>query len=471
MQPEVLDALLSAGGNANIRVEKNDKEPWEPETRRWDLSKLPDAEWYPLHRVAAKSGNTTYDQKERTKLHSSALSLTEVLLSHGDDPLSNFSRCSGKDCYHQKIYSRLQAKGLYMFDEAPDSYDAVGDPEYSFEPHLHEDCVVLHQLLADGHIVHPFLKLPAIDANHRDGSGRTLLHAACSSKRGPDVPLDLLPGDPWNPQTSKEVSVFDHLVSLGADVEARDTYRQNVLHHMLSPPSKHIYETPIIEKSLTYTIEKHPSIIDQRDNEGKTPLYLAIHRALYEKRTTAADALLRAGADPLIPDNEGNTVLHVLSRMLWVSSMRPLFNALVERGCDVNARNLKGETPLFWYYAGFDKELHEVYTFNRDPQLYDEEGGIGAFEAACADFGAVDDDGRSLLHVAAEGHVLRFKTLTARGLDPLLEDKSRKTAVDVAAACGNKGVLKLFRRVDAVDDPEEDDDDESLNVNDVFWPR
>ncbi|KAK1502160.1 hypothetical protein CTAM01_05598 [Colletotrichum tamarilloi] len=471
MQPGVLDALLSAGGDANIRTEKNDKEPWEPETRRWDLRKLPDAEWYPLHRVAAKSGNTTYDQKQRTKLHSSALSLIEVLLSHGADPLSNFSRCSGKDCYHQKIYSRLQAKGLYMFDEAPDSYDAVGGPDYSFEPHLHEDCVVLHQLLADGHIVHPFLKLPAIDANHRDGSGRTLLHAACSSKRGPDVPLDLLPGDPWDPQTSKEVSVFDHLVSLGADVEARDTHGQNILHHMLSPPSKHIYETPIIEKSLTYTIEKHPSIIDQRDNEGKTPLYLAIHRALYEKRTTAADALLRAGADPLIPDNEGNTVLHVLSRMLWVSSMRPLFNALVERGCDVNARNLKGETPLFWYYAGFEKELHEVYTFNRDPQLYDEEGGIGAFEAACADFGAVDDDGRSLLHVAAEGHVLRFKTLTARELDPLLEDNSRKTAVDVAAACGNKGVLKLFRRVDAVDDLEEDDEDESLNVNDVFWPR
>ncbi|KXH35970.1 hypothetical protein CSIM01_00684 [Colletotrichum simmondsii] len=472
MQPGVLDALLSAGGDANIRIEKNDKEPWEPGTCRWDLSKLPDAEWYPLHRVAAKSGNKTYDQKERTKLHSSALSLIEVLLSHGADPLSTFSRCSGKDCYHQKIYSRLRAKGLsYMFDEAPDSLDAVGDPDYSFEPHLHEDCVVLHQLLTDGHIVHPFLKLPAIDANHRDGSGRTLLHAACSCKRGPDVPLDLLPGDPWDPQTSKEVSVFDHLVSLGADVEARDSHRQNILHHMLSPPSKHIFEIPIIEKSLAYTIEKHPSIIDQRDNEGKTPLYLAIYRALYEKRTTAADTLLRAGADPLIPDNEGNTVLHVLSRMLWVSSMRPLFNALLERGCDVNARNSKGETPLFWYYAGFEEEQYAFYTYNRDPQLYDEEGGIGAFEAAGADFGAVDDDGRSLLHVAAEGHVLRFKTLTARGLDPLLEDKSRKTAVDVAAACGNKGVLKLFRRVDAGDDSEEDDDDESLDLHNVFWPR
>ncbi|KAK1708404.1 hypothetical protein CaCOL14_005156 [Colletotrichum acutatum] len=471
MQPGVLDALLSAGGDANIRTEKNDKEPWKSGNSRWDLSRLPDAEWYPLHRVAAKSGNNTYDQKVGTELHSSALSLIEVLLSHGADPLSTFSRCSGQECYHQKIYSRLQAKKLYMFDEGPDVYDAMGDPDYSFEPHLHEDCVVLHQLLADGHIVHPFLKLPAIDANHRDGSGRTLLHAACSSIRGPDVPLDLLPGDPWDPQTSKEESVFGHLVSLGADVEAQDNQRQNILHHMLRPPSGRTYQSPIIRESLAFTIEKHPSIIDQKDNEGKTPLYLAIHRGLYEKSMTAADALLRAGADPLIADNEGNTVLHVLSRMLWVSSMRPLFNALVERGCDVNARNSKGETPLFWYYAGFEKRQHEVYTHNRDPKLYDEEGGIGAFEAVGADFGAVDDDGRGLLHVAAEGHVLRFKTLTARGLDPLLEDKSRKTAVDVAAACGNKGVLKLFRRVDAVDGSEEDDDDESLDLDDVFWAR
>ncbi|KAK1637418.1 ankyrin repeat-containing domain protein [Colletotrichum phormii] len=474
MQPGVLDALLSAGGDANIRLEKNDKVPWKPQNRQWDLSGLPDAEWYPLHRAAAKTCRNAYahDQKERTKVHSSALSLIEILLSHGADPLATFVRCSGKDCYHQKIYSRRQEESFYTTSrsgELPDGYDTTRDPEYSVEPQLHEECVVLHQLIGGGHIVHPFLKLPGIDANHRDSSGRTLLHAACSSKRGPDVPLSLLPGDPWDPKTSKEVSLFHHLVSLGANVETRDNKRQNVLHHMLRPPSKRFLQPPIIETSLAHVMEKHPSIIDQKDEDGKTPLYLAVHRALYEKSTTAAEALLRAGADPLIADNEGNTVLHVLSRMLWISAMRPLFNTLIERGCNVNARNSKGETPLFWYYAGFRADHHDIYTQNRDPETYDEEGGIAAFEAAGADFGALDNDGQSLLHVAAEGHVLRFKTLTAKGLDPMLEDNSRKTAVDVAAACGNKGVLKLFRRVDAVDDSDDDDDDESLDLNDVFW--
>lgn len=473
-EPKVLDILLSAGGDANIRFEKNDKELWKIQggfVHQWDIRNLPDAEWYPLHHAAAMSSQNIADQKDKEALRAAGLRLIDVLLSHGADPFATFVKCTGKDCYHQKIYSRRCAEDLACFGGLPDGYDATADPEPSFEPHLHEDCVVLHQLIADGHIVHPFLKLPNIDANHREGTGRTLLHAACSSRRGPDVPLELLPWDPWDPKTSTETSIFNHLVSLGADVEAQDNLGQNVLHHMLRRPSDRFHQLPPIDESLAYVLENHPSIINQKDKEGKTPLYLAIDRALVEKNTTAADALLKAGADPLIADKEGTTVLHVLSRMLWASPLRPLFTKLINLGCDVNARNARGETPLFWYYAGFSHDEHEVYRHNRggDPGAYDEEGGIAAFEAAGADFGALDDAGRSVLHIAARGHVRRFKTLMARGLDPLLEDGGRQTAVDVAAACGNKGVLRLFRRVDGVDDDEDDGDDESVDLDTVFW--
>ncbi|KAI7774252.1 hypothetical protein LA080_009029 [Diaporthe eres] len=484
-QPEVLDILLSAGVDANIRFEKNDKEPWKIQGGvfpQWDIRNLPDAEWYPLHHAAAMSSQNIADQKDREALRAAGLRLIDVLLSHGANPLATFVKCSGKECCHQKYYSRQHAKDLFgsrRLGNWPNGHNPTADLECSFEPHLHEDCVVLHQLIADGHIVHPFLKLPDIDANHRDGSGRTLLHAACSSRRGPDVPLGLPPWDPWDAQTSTETSLFSHLVSLGADVGARDDLGQNVLHHMLWCPSDRFYHLSAIGRSIAYSLENHPSIINQKDKDGKTPLYLATDRAIFDdKRTTAADALLKAGADPLIPDNEGNTVLHVLSRVLWVSSMRPLFNKLIELGCDVNARNSKGETPLFWYYAGFRDNKREAYRHLFDPESrayderhgisYDEEGGIAAFEAAGADFGALDNAGQSLLHVAAEGHSLRFKTLTARGLDPMLEDNGRKTAVDVAAACGNKGVLRLFKRVDAVDDAKDDDDDESVDLGAVF---
>lgn len=475
-QPEVLNILLSADGDANIRFEKNNKSPWKMQSGflypRDIYTDIPDAELYPLYHVAVQSSQHL-QPKAREALQTAGLRLIDILLSHGANPFATFVKCPGKECYNHKMNSWRVGKSFSWgrVGKLQHGNDATTDPEYSLELHMHEDCVILHQLLTDGHIVQPFLKLPNIDANQRDGSGRTLLHAACSSRRGPDVPLSLLPWAPWDPKTSTETSMFRHLVSLGADVGARDNLGQNVLHHIVRLPSDDFHRLPPIDKALGYSLENHPSIINQKDKDGRTPLYLAIDRAICEKRTTAADAVLKAGADPLISDNEGNTVLHLLSRLLWVSSMRPLFNKLIEIGCDVNARNSKGETPLFWYYDGFTKDEHEICTHNREQVTYDEEGGIAAFEAAGADFGALDNAGQSLLHVAAKGHALRFKTLMARGLDPTVEDNGQKTAVDVAAACGNKGVLRLFKRLDGVDCDKDDDHDGRVDMKDVFWAQ
>lgn len=480
-QPHVLDLLLKAGGDANIRFQKNDEEPRKTQFAFFqgrENKGIPPAEWYPLHHIAVKSSQN-FPPAEREAHRAAGLCLIKILLSHGANPFATFVRCSGKECCHQKInYSRRKAKfssshGSSRFGKLPDGDGTTPDPDYSFEPDLHEDCVVLHQLMADGHIVQPFLELPNIDANQRDGSGRTLLHAACSSRRGPDVPLGLFPWDPWDPRTSNETSVFGHLVSLGADVEATDNLGQNVLHHMLRHPSGPLRNLPLapIDKSLAYSLENHPSIINQKDKDGKTPLYLAIDRAIREKTTTAtADALLNAGADPTIADNQGNTVLHVLCRMLWVSPLRPLFHKLTELGCDVNARNSRGETPLFWYYGGFSRDERDIYALNRHPATYDDdEGGIAALEAAGADFGARDEAGQGVLHFAARRHARRFRTLLARGVDPMVEDKAGRTAVDVAAVCGNKGVLGLFKPVDGGGGDEDNVDDGKVDLDAVFW--
>jgi len=37
-----------------------------------------------------------------------------------------------------------------------------------------------------------------------------------------------------------------------------------------------------------------------------------------------------------------------------------------------------------------------------------------------------------------------FQMLMERGLDPRMEDVEGKTPLDIAAACENKGILKLF---------------------------
>jgi hypothetical protein len=45
-----------------------------------------------------------------------------------------------------------------------------------------------------------------------------------------------------------------------------------------------------------------------------------------------------------------------------------------------------------------------------------------------------------------EPQVGYFRYLIEKGVDPLVEDRRQRTAVDVAAANGNGGVLGMFQR-------------------------
>ncbi|GJC95853.1 ankyrin repeat-containing protein [Colletotrichum higginsianum] len=463
-QTDVLGALLAAGVSPNLRSEEVADKPWRNRQEYdasgdWERDDMPDCEWYPLHHAASRSGSIYPDKKRRDEFNEMALDMVNTLLSHGADPLRAFTRCSTKECYHQKLLAKQQADEADLFSDVEDApaeeMVVLTPPVDGSEAHLHEQGVILHQLLVDGHVVHPLLMLPNLDANRRDGKGRTVLHAACFSPRGPDLPVSLPPGDPWDNDDDEDdddgpanTSLFQHLLSLGADPEARDEDGRNAMHHLLRFRTGDRHgPVPAVNASLAHLAAHHPSLIGQRDKDGRTPLHLAVDRAVYEKNSAAvaADILLRAGADPLVTDGDGDTVLHVLCRMLWVSGgLRPLFEDLVRRGCDVNARNARGETPLFGFYG---QRKHGGLLQERElcAEPLDDAAGAAALEAAGADFEARDNAGRGLLHVAAaRGHAVRFQRLLERGLDPMLEDGERKTALDVAAACGNDGVMKLF---------------------------
>ncbi|WYZ40004.1 hypothetical protein EsH8_IV_000345 [Colletotrichum jinshuiense] len=445
-QTDMLDALLSAGVNPNMRPENDTEKPFGPARGlMWDKMDLPDCEWYPLHQAASKFGKHDYNGK---KFYKTAVKIIDILLSHGADPFATFSRCKTDKCYHQRF--RLHMGRLEWDDDGEEDsmevWMASNKPDASPEPEKHETVTLLHRLLVDGDIVQPFLTLPNIDANYRDARGRTLLHAACYSDHGPDLAVNLFPEDRSDDTQPADPSLFEHLISLGADPEARDHDGRNAMHHLLRLRKEYYNRMAPIANSLAYMTTHHSSIMNQRDKDGKTPMYLAADRVVYDKNTAAAELLLQAGADPLIPDNDGNTVLHVSSRMLWISAMRPLFEELVKRGCDVNARNSKGETPLFSYYARYDWTHEKLASMYLEKVAQDEEGGFAALEAAGADFQARNGAAQSLLHVAAKGPVAMFQALLARGLDPMLEDNEGKTALDVAAACRNAGVLGLFKR-------------------------
>ncbi|CAI0644089.1 unnamed protein product [Colletotrichum noveboracense] len=439
---KVLGALLSSGVDPNMRLERSPMGSFKIDSRgltvrRWNDDDIPNYEWYPLHHAATKMYPKGKRGKPAPREEWPAISqVIRVLLSCGADPFAEFNRCTTADCDHQRL-ARQRPFNISKTKTAENPSDAPGS---------HERCLVLHELLADSHATYQCLSSEGIDPNHRDGKNRTLLLAACSSKRGPDMPFGPEAEEEWKEDKPTGITVFERLIELGADPEARDMDGSSALHHMLQFRHVRDRSVPSMVKSLSYIAQSHPSTVNHRDKNGKTPLHLAVERALYEKKTTYADLLLDAGAGPLITDNDGNTVLHILCRMLWISTLRPLFEKLIKHGCDVNARNLQGETPLFGYFGGFTPGEKHFYKIHRDIKTYDEAGALAVLKAAGADFSVQRNDGQGLLHIAAKGHEVRFKKLLDEGLGPLLEDGERKTALNVAAAADNTGVLKLFKR-------------------------
>jgi hypothetical protein len=113
-------------------------------------------------------------------------------------------------------------------------------------------------------------------------------------------------------------------------------------------------------------------------------------------------------------------------------------------GVDINARNAKGETPLFGVFQGIIlPEWNQKTRAN-----WGDDDVWPLLESAGADFFAKDGRGRNLLHLAAEGKlwVEDFKMLVRKGLDPMGQDHKQMNSLDVAAACGNDEVLGLFDR-------------------------
>jgi ankyrin repeat protein len=263
----------------------------------------------------------------------------------------------------------------------------------------------------------------------------------CCSGWGPDAPIDYMDGHRRDTVgTETNPTLLQYLISIGADPLARDYDGRNVLHHMLKFNRPYGMIHHVYKSSLSYMMNKYPRLVNEADGAGRTPLHFAVLHAIAEKDAAAAEILLAAGSDPFIADKKGDTVLHLLSRRLDFADLQDPFRKLLSRGMDVNARNKKGETPLFAFYKPHADDHPSLI------REHSEEDALIVFEDAGADFSACDGKGRSLLHLAAKGDASRFKTLMEKGLDVTLEDENRQTALDVAAARGNQDVLMLFQQ-------------------------
>lgn len=375
-----------------------------------------------------------------------AIEMIKMLISHGANPLSNYVYCPGED------------NGIPRPRWRPHLHFQKGMPLSCVNPD-HREVTLLHQLIGEvsDFQAHPFL-VPGLDINYRDPRGRTILHVACGSVDLIDKPCDLrgqsaTKGDRGG---RNEETLFQRLVALGADVHARDELGQSILISLVkctrwSTPSRGWRDT------LETILRLAPELVHDADVQGDTPLLHAVRAAVGPAvDTETVRRLLSAGASPLVTNNRGDGVLHILADDIGTTGLRALFRDLVNSGVDINGRNTRGETPLFNFAHRHPQDAEDEFNSDfgkrrvrgeeyEDPR---EHGAIALLQELGADFSARDDKGRGLLHIAAAdgGDAVRFQELMATGLDPMVENDVQQTAIDVAAAFSNNAVLEIFEK-------------------------
>ncbi|KAL7911691.1 putative ankyrin repeat protein [Trichoderma velutinum] len=420
---KVLQALLSSGIDPNARRDKSPEGSDKKKSKKKD--EVEPHEEYPLHHAVMYLSMTNSRSDDFYQELTDRMEVVRILIQHGADPFAKFLK---KDIRGDDEYNLLETEVATI--EVPQGY---------------RECTLIHEALREGIVADAFLQLPNLDVNRRDARGRTLLHMICENMGGSDGGgPDHIIGNGLEKGVialDEGVTSFQRLLSLGAELDATDNFGRNVVHYMLAGEA-HLYFTSY-EKSLAYVIEKAPNLLNQRDGNGDTPFHYAAGRANSQHTTDEMEMLLAAGADHTVINKKGNTLLHILGRSISIEVLRNFFQTLVGRGLDVNARNSRGDTPLFSFYA-LPKSDNWLYYTNEErpsPELVK-----SVLETLGGDFFARDNRGRGLLHAAAGGDVARFQELMDMGLDPLMEDSAQQTAIDIVAACGNKDILELFEK-------------------------
>ena len=323
---------------------------------------------------------------------------------------------------------------------------------------ISEDQTLIHFLFqrASTSVLRPLIDWPGLEVNARDQRGRTIFMAACSSSIDHEQPSGL--GYVSNTERDQLKTTYTpaymaladcELHSASIDYFAVDNEGTNVVRYLLNHWTEEVAIRFLSVPGLR-------TLITQKDNKGFSPL----HGALQSQKIEVCDRFIDDGhADLLEPDPNEDTALHHLFRGTYTmhsEKAKLLIERYLSLGGDLNLQNTAGETALHCFLAHHNQSLNPEDADDTDPLAF--------FVGHAANFRVAKCDGTTALHVVARRQVSRersywfntqgnpkynatlFRRLVELGCDPLQEDGSGRSALDIAALTGNEGILKMYQR-------------------------
>ncbi|KAL7299617.1 hypothetical protein TKK_0007380 [Trichogramma kaykai] len=265
----------------------------------------------------------------------------ELLLSHGANP--NLTSKDGLTPLHRICRYHSNADFLELFFNSSkrplqvNARDKFGNTP--LHAAVHRKCLKMIEVLlrrgadpslANKRGVTPLLLM----VDGRDTSGRTLLH----------VVMDL-----------GHLNLMEFLLKIGADPNAADNDGETPLHTV----SRYAYLNYLAQNFFEICdAEKITLKLDAKDKRGWTPLHLAINSG----SRYIAESLLARGADPNLPNDDGETLLHVICSQGDDKTAKLFFDICDERKQTVrlDAKDNLGRTPLRYAVSKVEARLVDL---------------------------------------------------------------------------------------------------------------
>lgn len=235
-------------------------------------------------------------------------------------------------------------------------------------------------------------------------------------------------------------NVCELLLKAGADPLATDEDGRNVMHYAAMAGK--------VEKFIGYK-----QLIESKDKiVGATPLLFAARQGHLE----ACKIILKAGANPLATNNEGQNALHIVA----FYGKTEIVQLLAKFKQLINSMSKDNVTPLMVAAHQGHLEAFKIILDAGSNPLATDDGGINAMHLAARE-GKIEivrllsknkqlidsktwNNSTPFMLAAREGHLEVCLELVKDGADPLATDITGYTAMHHAAKCGKITIIRML---------------------------